>query len=445
MSARIETRGASACRSLVRRFLSGASGGGFAASVRTMLTGTVLGQAASLLLAPALTRLFSPDAFGYLGVYSSALTILAVVASLGYELAIPLARSHREFESLVGVSAVALAVTTFVVALVALVLPDSALAAMRLRQLADYRMLIPIGFACLGGYYMLVAAATQLGEFKSIASTRLSQGLSGPLSQIVLGLAGAGAPGLAIGFVIGQSSGTLLLLRRVMASCPTLLSQRFLRRRIVAAAKRYVRFPVITSWSRLIDMAGSGPILYPMLAGFYGGDVAGYLFLTERVVMRPLLMISTSLLQVFIGEAGRAARNDPTLLMRRFKQVVGWQFALSAGWIVAVNIVAIWAFSTLFGARWQAAVPFLPACGLMYLALVVVHPVSTALQLLERHGVAASWQCVRLVVLIGGELAAFHLGASALDALWVAAITQAVACAGLVGLIAFFIKRIQVP
>jgi O-antigen/teichoic acid export membrane protein len=438
MSVRIETRGAP-----LRQFLSRASGTGFAASVRIMLTGTVLGQAASLLLAPALTRLFPPEAFGYLGVYSSALTILGVIASLGYELAIPLARSDREFEGLVGVSAVALAVTTLVVALFALLLPDSALAAMRLQQLSDYRVLIPIGFACLGGYYMLVAAATQLGEFQAIASTRLSQGLSGPISQIVLGLAGAGAPGLAIGFVIGQSSGTLLLLKRVIERCPRSLRQR--RRRLAAVAMRYAQFPLITSWSRLIDMAGSGPILYPILASCYGGDVAGYLFLAERVVMRPLLMISTSLLQVFIGEAGRAARNDPRLLMRRFKQVVGWQFVLSAGWIVAINIVAIWMFGTLFGARWQAAVPFLPACGLMYLALVVVHPVSTALQLLERHGAAACWQGIRLIAVIAGVLAAYHAGASALDTLWVAAITQAVACAGLVGLIAFYIKRIQLP
>ncbi len=47
--------------------------------------------------------------------------------------------------------------------------------------------------------------------------------------------------------------------------------------------------------------------------------------------------------------------------------------------------------------------------------------------------------------MIAGVLAAYHAGASALDTLWVAAITQAVACAGLVGLIAFYIKRIQLP
>jgi hypothetical protein len=65
--------------------------------------------------------------------------------------------------------------------------------------------------------------------------------------------------------------------------------------------------------------------------------------------------------------------------------------------------------------------------------------------LLERHGAAACWQGIRLIAVIAGVLAAYHAGASALDTLWVAAVTQAVACAGLVGLIAFYIKRIQLP
>ena len=91
-----------------------------------------------------------------------------------------------------------------------------------LNPLASYRFLLPIGFVCLGSYYVMVAAATWLGAFQQIARTRISQGLSGPISQIGLGLLGAGAPGLAIGFVIGQSSGTFLLLSRVYRDVPDL-------------------------------------------------------------------------------------------------------------------------------------------------------------------------------------------------------------------------------
>ena len=55
-----------------------------------MMIGTTAGQAASVVLAPVLTRLYSPTQFGYLSVYSAVLGIFGVVASLGLELAIPI-------------------------------------------------------------------------------------------------------------------------------------------------------------------------------------------------------------------------------------------------------------------------------------------------------------------------------------------------------------------
>ena len=46
------------------------AGKGFAANVAFMVTGTALGQAASIVLAPVLARLYTPDQFGYLSVYT---------------------------------------------------------------------------------------------------------------------------------------------------------------------------------------------------------------------------------------------------------------------------------------------------------------------------------------------------------------------------------------
>jgi O-antigen/teichoic acid export membrane protein len=64
---------------------------GFATNVGYMLFGTALGQAASVLLAPVLTRIYLPDQFGHLSVYTATLAIIGVAAALGYELAIPIA------------------------------------------------------------------------------------------------------------------------------------------------------------------------------------------------------------------------------------------------------------------------------------------------------------------------------------------------------------------
>jgi len=424
-----------------RRRLSASS---FASNVVFMLAGTMLGQAASVLLAPVLTRIYSPDQFGTLSVYTAVLSILGVMAALGFDGAIPIATGGSELANLLAVSGVSLLGTTGLLSIAAWLLPEHAATSDWLGTLSSCRVLLPLGFFCLGSYYVMVAAATWLGAFREIARTRISQGLSGPISQIALGLLGAGAPGLAIGFVIGQSSGTLLLASRVYRAVPEL-------RRVVswqgmvAAMRRYAHFPLFSSWSRVLDMAGGGTVLFLVFSVCYSPEIAGFMFLTERVIGRPLLIVSTSLLQVFTGEAGQAVRQEPALFSRRFRQVVPRQFMLSAAWVLLANLIASWAFPILFGNQWDAAIPYLRALSPAYLALAVLHPVSTSLQILERQVLAAVWQVARLVLVVGSVLAAWRLGLPAVSALWLGSLAQVVACLAMLALIAMSLRRIQIP
>jgi O-antigen/teichoic acid export membrane protein len=279
----------------------------------------------------------------------------------------------------------------------------------------------------------MVALATREGAFKEIARTRISQGVSGPLSQILLGALGAGTPGLIFGSILGQASGTLLLLSRV-----AFREARRLReiswRGIVAMARRYGEFPLFASWSRVLDVAGGGMILYVLFSACYSSEVAGFMFLSERVIMRPLIIVSSSLLQVFTGEAGRSVSQDPWRLRARFYQVVTRQFLFAASWILLANLVAGLAFPLLFGAAWADAIPYLRALSLLYLLPATLHPVSTLLQVLERQRAAGVWQIGRLVLVVAGVLLTWRAGVSALGALWVSALIQTFCSLLLLGL-----------
>ena len=427
-------------RSRIRSLRQHAARRSFAWNVSVMLAGTIAGQGISLLLSPILTRVFTPSEFGYLSVYSSVLFIVCVVASLGLELAIPIASCAREAANLLALCGVSLVVTTMLITLVIYAIPPDMMASLWFGDLAAYPYLLPIGFACLGSYYVMVAIATRAAAFQDIARTRISQGLSGPLSQILLGLLHAGTPGLAIGFVIGQSSGTLLLYWRVVLRLRAFAGVSW--HGMVAAARRYIRFPLFASWARMLDMAGSGTVLFVLFSTCYSSDIAGFMFLSDRVISRPLLVVSTSLLQVFTGEVGRAINDDPRALRRRFYQVMPRQFLLSLAWILLANLVAAWAFPWLFGEEWAAAIPYLHAVSAGYLGLAVLHPVSTMLQMLERQVAAAAWQVFRLVVVVGGFLIGWRSGLSAVATLWLCSILQFFAIVVVLGLIAWSIERL---
>lgn len=419
----------------------------FLKNVSIMLSGSVAGQMVSILLSPVLTRLYSPQQFGVLSVYTALLTILVVVASLRYELTIPMAKTEEDAVNLVALCGCVLLAMTLAIGIASYSFPEELLKTLwqtpiNSAYVASYRGLFILGFLCLGGYYIALYMGTRDGAFRAIARTRLYQGIVGPTSQIGLALLGAGAPGLLIGSILGQSAGTLGLFQRLFKSRGSFAGM-ISRQRMWALAKRYRRFPLIASWAALIDSAGGSQLLYLLVSFTYSARIAGFIFLAERIVARPLSMVGTSILQVFMGEAGKTAAADPAKLRTRFYQVVSRQFLLAFVWIVASNLVAALVFPKVFGTQWADAVIYLQAMSVGYLAQAIVLPVFHTLQLIEKQTVAACWQLGRLLTVVATFTTASRLDLSAPMTIFCYSAVQAVCCVVLLVLMAKSIDKLQ--
>jgi O-antigen/teichoic acid export membrane protein len=419
----------------------------FLKNVSIMFTGSATGQMVSILLSPVLTRLYSPEQVGILSVYLAILTILVVVASLRYELALPLVATEEDAINLVAVCGCALIATTTMIAIAAFAIPEEALEAVwptpiNASHIAGFRALLVIGFSCLGGYFIALYLATWQGAYRAIARTRLYQGIVGPLTQIGLGAAGLGAPGLLIGSILGQSTGTVSLFHGLLQMRRTLLCAISVRR-MVALARRYCRFPLIASWAALIDKAGGNQLLYLLVTVEYSAQIAGFIFLAERIIARPLLLVGTSILQVFIGEAGKTAGTEPERFRKRFYQIISRQFLLAGAWVMSTNLAATFLFPIVFGARWGNAVIYLEAMSVCYLAQAVVLPVFHTLQIMEKQAIAAAWQLGRLLLVVSTFSLCIHFDVDAPKAILIYSGAQALSCVVLLALMAASIRRLQ--
>lgn len=399
--------------------------GSFGHNVLVMFTGTAIGQLGSVLLSPLLTRIYTPAMFGILGLFTAILFVGSIVSTLRYELALPLARSEDEAANLLAVCMAALALTTALFAAAVALLPDCGDCMLSLDALAPYEWLLPIGFFCLGAYHTLIYYATRRNEFAVIARTKIYQGGLGPLSQIVFGLAGAGPWGLITGFIIGQCTGIGLLFRRLV------MAPRALRRVTLAGMKtmasRFRRFPLLSSWSALIETAGDSTLLLIAVPLLYSHTVAGFVFLTDRVIARPLLMISTSILQVYIGDVSQRLESDPAAVRARFLQLAGKQLIVVGFWLALVNGLASFAFPLAFGEEWAAAVPYLHVLSIAYLPQMVIHALTHTLQILEKQILSAIWVTGRLISVLAVFAAGYILGFDALEALMAYSAVQAAA------------------
>lgn len=396
--------------------------GSFGHNVLLMFAGTAIGQFGSVLLAPALTRLYAPEMFGVLGMFTAALGILSVIAALRYELALPLASSDQDAANLLALCIAALAATTALGGLLVAVLPWQD-ARLGLAALAPYRWLLPVGFFCIAAYHVMVYYATRRNAFDIIARTKLYQGAAGPLSQLGFGLAGLGAWGLLAGFVIGQSTGVGLLYARLVAAPRALTGVTLAGMR--AMAVRFKRFPLFSSWSGLLEAAGGSYMLLVAAPLLYSHAVGGFVFLADRVIGRPLLLVSTSILQVYVGDISKSLGSDPASTRRRFLQLAGRQALIVAAWLLLVNLLAAPLFPWVFGQEWEAAVPYLHVLSIAYLPQMVMHALMHTLQLLERQGLSAAWETGRLLAVLAAFAAGHALGLAPLQGLLIYSLVQA--------------------
>ena len=418
------------------------SKGSFGHNVLVMFAGTALGQLGPVLAAPILTRLYAPEMFGVQGAFTAALFILAVVAAVRYEMAIPLAKTEEDATNLIALCFLALAGMTSILCFLLWFFTPLRFAWASLGAMDPYRWWFPIGFVALGAYQIMVYVATQQNDFKTIAATKLYQGVAGPLSQIVMGLAHFGTLGLVVGFIIGQSAGTSKFVLR-------LIIQRWRKMRAVnwvtikSLAGRYKNFPLLSSWSGVINAAGDGPLLALALPMLYSTTVAGYVFLTDRIIGRPLLMISTSILQVYVGETAKIATTNPAGVRKRFLQLLTIQTAIVSTWLLVVNLLASWFFPLLFGAEWGDAVPYLHVLSIALLPHLVTHTLIHTLQVIEKQSLFALWEVGRLIIVGGTLVGACSLGFDALHGLLAYSICQAGAHLVLLGLMYRSIQQIQ--
>ena len=72
----------------------------FASDILKLVSGTAFAQIITILASPILTRLYSPEAFGFLAIFISITSIIGVIACMRYELAIMLPKSDEKAANL---------------------------------------------------------------------------------------------------------------------------------------------------------------------------------------------------------------------------------------------------------------------------------------------------------------------------------------------------------
>ena len=389
-------------------------GAEFVRGALKIVAGTGAAQVLSVLAAPIITRLYSPDDYGVYAVATALLSVFVAVTCLRYEFAIPLPKDDVTAANVLALSVIANTVLSACIAIVLVLFGTTILDLFGAGVAGPYIALIAIAQFGGGLSSALANWAVRTKDFSSIAVANLAQGIGGNAVPVTLGLLGTGVIGLVIGAVAGNLAGLWRLGRaawRANADAFRLVT----RAGIAAAANRYRRFPIFSSPSALLGQIGQrAPVL--LVVGFFGTIAGGQYALAERLCGLPVTLVAGAVGQVYIAESALLARENPAGLAGLFRRTTLSLAKLAILPALAVAIGAPLLFGLVFGDRWTVAGQFVAVLVPMFYVAFVATATGDVLYVLERQGLHLVREILRFGFLAGSIVLASALGLPALGA-----------------------------
>ena len=326
----------------------------FIRNVATAATGSAGAQVLTLLFAPFITRLYSPDAFGMLGSFMALVAILGALSALSYPLAIVQPKLNVNALQLTVVSVFIAVVTSLIVAIGVFLFGEIM---GRVYGLADFLYLLPMVMFLIGCQQAFQQQLIRNELFKKISAITIANSLIVNLLKICSGLFLATGTGLifitCLSFLISMS--LMWLGARHIVSIRQILQEikRCKLSGLVSIAKDYKDFPIyrapqiaVNSFSQVL------PVL--MLGSLFSLTAAGYYTLSRSVLGIPTTFVGKAIGDVFYPRITNAKHNGEKLSRLIAKATL----VLVVIGIFPFSIVVVtgpWLFTFVFGSEWGDA------------------------------------------------------------------------------------------
>jgi O-antigen/teichoic acid export membrane protein len=268
-----------------------------------LLSANVAAQALGLLVYPLLTRLYSPEDFGLLYIFTSVSSVLVLLGTAGYQFAIPLPK--RETDGVACFYA-GIAVLVPVIALLVLLLPLRYVVADLLGsvQLGGWLIWMPVFVGVLCLWNLLNGWWTRQRQFRRIGAYQVSNSVLAAFGKLLLGWCGVSgglmwatvlAPAAAVGGSAGVAAKGLRPLKQTdWESCRQVL-------------KKYKNFPLYTLPLSLINQF-FGQLPAYLLAPMFGEAALGRWSMALLLSFAPVNMVCNSVYQVLFAHVGERVR-----------------------------------------------------------------------------------------------------------------------------------------
>ena len=320
----------------------------FLINIITLISGTAISQGILFAATPFLTRLFTPEEFGYFSLYAAIVAVITSVASWKYELAIMLPKEEKDAQAVLFLSIITTIISTILVFLLIVIFKNFIIQNIT-SEVETFIWIVPLGVLISGLYQVFISFSSRHKYFKSVSISRISQ--SGGAVAVQTG--SKGLDFFPQGLVWGKLAGDFLALMTLLfkhVQNQTIHLKEVSRKDIRSNAFKYKDFPKYQSLAQFLSSLSQN-IPFFLLTTLYNPEIAGFYMLTSRILFVPTALIGRSTREVYYQKASEMFSDGKSIKELYVKTTAG----LAKLGIIPFIVVGIFAqqlFTIFLGEEW---------------------------------------------------------------------------------------------
>ncbi len=409
---------------------------GFLGGMMKLTSAAAIAQIISFALAPVLGRIFPPEAFGSLAIFSSITAILGCLSLLRYGQAIVLPERNEDACCLVAGCFIILGLWSLAVFAATWLFARPVSVWLGWEE-GDRMLLLAAPFILLSGIVQIGDAwLTRVGRFGVKGVERVVSALSTGATFLAMGLMGFTTGSTLIRCSFAGPAGSLMVQVRAFWGADWSVLRRMQWPEVKSQLVRYRRFPLYDSGAGLLNVASIS--LAPLLlAVFFAQDVVGQYSRSMALVQIPMSLLGASVAQVFYHRAAREKETGhlPVFVGKVFLLLV----AMGLFPFCFLGLAGKEILTVVLGARWEMAGTFAQIVSPWCLLVFIGSPISTLLFVFHRQDVNLAFNIVSVTlralgIMAGGWLGSAYLSVGLFSAfgvlLWIVLIAYLLRLAG---------------
>ena len=322
----------------------------FLKNILLLLSGSVIAQLIVVLVSPILTRLYEPTVFGASALFLSISSILMVLVTGRYEMAIVQTKKDHDGLSLVLISIFLSIFFSILLYLFYSIFHNINYLINLNEQINGYILLIPLFLIfnvitkSLNNYF------NRNKDYKTITSNQINLSVSQSIGKLSLGFYKLSSNGIILGNILGYFVTTLFIVHRYYKSCFDFVKLIIAWKRMRYNLVKFKDFPKVLLFSDGINTVAY-QLPFILTSYYFSLEKLGYLSLAYSMSSIPLSFIGTSISRVFrqkmSEEFNKNGKCDELFKTVLIKIIITITFPF-----ILLFFLAPWLFETIFGQNW---------------------------------------------------------------------------------------------